>query len=168
MTKSTVTTERLREIIERRSPSLRWGEAEKVAAELLAVREAQPVKFALSTLDGRIQTNKESVFNSQQGAERVLSALSKALATKINLKIVPLYATPPAPALPDDTRRMDWLVAHHVEVRKPLLYGSEKFFTAQTLTDEEDDYHATSLREQIDAAMAAAPTPTKAVNHGND
>jgi len=63
--------------------------------------------------------------------------------------------------LPDDTRRMDWLVAHHVEVRKPLLYGSEKFFTAQTLTDEEDDYHATSLREQIDAAMAAAPTPTK-------
>ncbi|MFV8917581.1 hypothetical protein ABQ314_20925, partial [Serratia fonticola] len=64
--------------------------------------------------------------------------------------------------VPDDTRRMDWLVAHHVEVRKPLLYGSEKFFTAQTLTDEEDDYHATSLREQIDAAMAAAPTPTKA------
>ncbi|NYA42913.1 hypothetical protein HZI31_06285 [Serratia fonticola] len=64
--------------------------------------------------------------------------------------------------VPDDTRRMDWLVAHYVEVRKPLLYGSEKFFTAQTLTDEEDDYHATSLREQIDAAMAAAPTPTKA------
>ncbi|HHQ6553247.1 TPA: hypothetical protein ACSTJZ_003141 [Serratia fonticola] len=67
-----------------------------------------------------------------------------------------------APESLDDTRRMDWLVAHHVEVRKPLLYGSEKFFTAQTLTDREDDYHATSLREQIDAAMAAAPTPTKA------
>lgn len=65
-----------------------------------------------------------------------------------------------APESLDDTRRMDWLVAHHVEVRKPLLYGSEKFFTAQTMTDEEDDYHATSLREQIDAAMAAAPTPT--------
>ncbi|MER3009162.1 hypothetical protein ABTW51_09195 [Serratia nematodiphila] len=58
--------------------------------------------------------------------------------------------------LPDDTRRMDWLVAHHVTVRKPLRYGSEAMFTAQTITDEEDDYHATKLREQIDAAMLAA------------
>lgn len=72
-----------------------------------------------------------------------------------------------APESLDDTRRMDWLVAHHVEVRKPLLYGSEKFFTAQTLTDKEDDYHATSLREQIDAAMAA-PTPTNQGADGND
>ncbi|MGL9739672.1 hypothetical protein [Serratia sp. (in: enterobacteria)] len=58
--------------------------------------------------------------------------------------------------LPEDTRRMDWLVAHHVTVRKPLRYGSEAMFTAQTITDEEDDYHATKLREQIDAAMLAA------------
>jgi hypothetical protein len=29
------------------------------------------------------------------------------------------------------------------------------FFWSQTITDEEDDYHATKLREQIDAAMAA-------------
>ncbi|HEI9795035.1 TPA: hypothetical protein SLN52_003882 [Serratia marcescens] len=58
--------------------------------------------------------------------------------------------------LADDTRRMDWLVAHHVTVRKPLRYGSEAMFTAQTITDEEDDYHATKLREQIDAAMLAA------------
>lgn len=39
----TLTTERLREIAERISPSLRWGEAEQIAAELLANREAQPV-----------------------------------------------------------------------------------------------------------------------------
>ncbi|WP_211130684.1 hypothetical protein [Serratia surfactantfaciens] len=58
--------------------------------------------------------------------------------------------------LADDTRRMNWLVAHHVTVRKPLRYGSEAMFTAQTITDEEDDYHATKLREQIDAAMLAA------------
>ncbi|CAI1703164.1 Uncharacterised protein [Serratia fonticola] len=69
MTISTVTTERLREIIERRSPSLRWGEAEKVAAELLAVREAQsvPVQWGapktvrqliqqLQTLDPELET----------------------------------------------------------------------------------------------------------------
>lgn len=40
-----LTTERLREIAERRSPSLRWGEAEKIAAELLATRETQPVGY---------------------------------------------------------------------------------------------------------------------------
>ncbi|HIF6771860.1 TPA: hypothetical protein ACX37U_000614 [Serratia marcescens] len=65
--------------------------------------------------------------------------------------------------LQDDTQRMDWLVAHHVTVRKPLRYGSEAMFTAQTITDEEDDYHATKLREQIDAAMLAA-----APESGND
>ncbi|EKH6496348.1 MULTISPECIES: hypothetical protein [Enterobacterales] len=57
--------------------------------------------------------------------------------------------------LADDARRMNWLVAHHVAVRKPLRYGSEAMFTAQTITDEEDDHHATKLREQIDAAMKA-------------
>ncbi|CAI1869172.1 MULTISPECIES: hypothetical protein [Serratia] len=41
----TLTTERLREIAERRSPSLRWGEAEKIAAELLVNREAKPVGY---------------------------------------------------------------------------------------------------------------------------
>ncbi|MEL5392859.1 DUF551 domain-containing protein [Serratia nevei] len=41
----TLTTERLHEIVERRSPSLRWGEAEQIAAELLANREAQPLGF---------------------------------------------------------------------------------------------------------------------------
>ncbi|CAI0742051.1 hypothetical protein JOE25_004534 [Serratia sp. PL17] len=40
-----LTTERLREIAERRSPSLRWGEAEKIATELLATRETQPVGY---------------------------------------------------------------------------------------------------------------------------
>lgn len=47
-----LTTERLREIAERRSPSLRWGEAEKIAAELLATREAQPVAEVLSSRSG--------------------------------------------------------------------------------------------------------------------
>lgn len=37
----TISTERLKEITERRSPSLRWGEAEEIAVELLAAREAQ-------------------------------------------------------------------------------------------------------------------------------
>jgi|GEM_PF-4614638 len=52
-----------------------------------------------------------------------------------------------------DTRRMDWLVSKCVEVREPLRYGSAAIFHAQAITDEEDDHHATKLREQIDEAM---------------
>lgn len=55
-----LTTERLREIAERRSPSLRWGEAEKIAAELLDTREARPVVWGspktVGQLIGQLQT----------------------------------------------------------------------------------------------------------------
>ncbi|HGU6603445.1 TPA: hypothetical protein ACNAB9_004467 [Klebsiella pneumoniae] len=57
--------------------------------------------------------------------------------------------------IPDDVRRMDWLVSKTVDVREPMVYGSHSLFWSQTITDEEDDYHATKLREQIDAAMEA-------------
>ncbi|HFT8655625.1 TPA: hypothetical protein ACGSTA_001185 [Enterobacter cloacae] len=57
--------------------------------------------------------------------------------------------------IPDDARRMDWLVSKTVDVREPMVYGSHSLFWSQTITDEDDDYHATKLREQIDAAMAA-------------
>ncbi|WP_312427425.1 hypothetical protein [Serratia sp. (in: enterobacteria)] len=73
-----------------------------------------------------------------------------------------LLPRPPAPAVPDDTRRMDWLVAHHVAVRQPLFYGSHAMFTAQQVSDD-DEPHKTDLRERIDAAMLAA-----APEGGND
>lgn len=60
-----------------------------------------------------------------------------------------------SPVIPDDVRRMDWLVSKTVNVREPMVYGSHSLFCSQTITDEEDDYHGTKLREQIDAAMAA-------------
>lgn len=107
--------------------------------ELLAVREAQPVAWQQNWAGSNWQDCSKEMFD-------YLSAHPDPI-----VEIRALFTAPPA--VPDDTRRLDWLVAHHVEVRKPLLYGSEKFFTAQTLTDEEDDYHATSLREQIDEAM---------------
>ncbi|HFI4704849.1 TPA: hypothetical protein ACGQG6_004248 [Escherichia coli] len=59
------------------------------------------------------------------------------------------------PVTPDDVLRMDWLVSKTVDVREPMVYGSHSIFWSQTITDEDDDYHATKLREQIDAAMAA-------------
>lgn len=66
-----------------------------------------------------------------------------------------------SPVIPDDVRRMDWLVSKTVDVREPMVYGSHSLFWSQAITDEEDEYHATKLREQIDAAMeaeqAAAP-----------
>jgi hypothetical protein len=73
-----------------------------------------------------------------------------------------------SPVIPDDVRRMDWLVSKTVDVREPMVYGSHSLFWSQTITDEEDDYHATKLREQIDAAMAAeqAASPQQEVNRG--
>lgn len=72
-----------------------------------------------------------------------------------------------SPAIPDDVRRMDWLVSKTVDVREPMVYGSYSLFWSQTITDEEDDYHATKLREQIDAAMAAenAAAPQQECKH---
>ncbi|WP_051372415.1 hypothetical protein [Serratia fonticola] len=200
MTISTVTTEAIAGVADLKA-GYTLGHADvailkALAAELLAVREAQsvPVAWKQRFSGDHWQSCNKSMFD-------YLSENPDPI-----VEVREVYAAPPAPAVPDekpfstprilaaisdwsnddwsavfetfpsikdkistalseqvsnDTRRMDWLVAHHVEVRKPLLYGSEKFFTAQTMTDEEDDYHATSLREQIDAAMAAAPTPTK-------
>lgn len=54
-----------------------------------------------------------------------------------------------------DKRRMDWLVSKAVNVRNPMVYGSHSMFWSQAITDEEDDYYETKLREQIDEAMDA-------------
>lgn len=56
----------------------------------------------------------------------------------------------------DDTRRMDWLVSKTVDVREPLVYGSRSLFWSQTISDDLEEEHKTTLREQIDAAMLAA------------
>lgn len=70
-----------------------------------------------------------------------------------------LYTTPqPAHTERDDTRRMNWLVSQHVEVRTPMVYGSHARFVAQCDSDDCEEYH-TTLREQIDKAMLAAPKP---------
>lgn len=67
---------------------------------------------------------------------------------------VALAALTAQPVISDDTRRMDWLCAHCVEVRYPLMYGSREMFRAQQDSEEWDLPHHTTLREQVDAAMA--------------
>lgn len=52
-----------------------------------------------------------------------------------------------------DKKRMDWLCAHCVEVREPLMYGSNAMFHAQQDSEEWDLPHHTTLREQVDEAM---------------
>ncbi|WP_230858087.1 hypothetical protein [Enterobacter hormaechei] len=97
-----------------------------------------------------------------QGAENVKSrcTIQTAPALDSSPKIAESRCSN-SPVIQDDVRRMDWLVSKTVDVREPMFYGSHSLFWSQTITDEEDDYHATKLREQIDAAMeaeqAAAP-----------
>lgn len=134
-----------------------WAEntlVHQLAARLLAVREALPVKFALSTLDGHIQTNKESVFNSQQEAERVLAALSKALSTKINLKIVPLYTSPLAPAVPG--YKFDGLNIRAVAALREAI--RDQWLKSEEFADKVHWQNMHSIANEIMEAMAAAPT----------
>lgn len=53
----------------------------------------------------------------------------------------------------EDKIRMDWLVSKTVNVREPLVYGSRDLFWSQAVSEEWEEYHKTTLREQIDAAM---------------
>lgn len=71
--------------------------------------------------------------------------------------VVPYYLTAPQkPVVHPDTKRMDWLCAHCVEVRDPQMYGSHAMFHAQQDSEEWDLPHHTTLREQVDAAIEAA------------
>ena len=91
--------ERLREIAERRSPSLRWGEAEKIAAELLANREAQPVAVPeyLTYLKDPIISNvlADDDNSPMANAARILAREVKFWRSQ------PLFTAPPAPAYPE-------------------------------------------------------------------
>lgn len=67
-----------------------------------------------------------------------------------------LFTAPQKPVVHPDTKRMDWLCAHALEVRDPQMYGSHAMFHAQQDSEEWDLPHHTTLREQVDAAIEAA------------
>jgi len=113
-------------------------EATAMARALLAAHEQEPVAYMCDGDDGREYNGHNEFSCGGRG--------------------IPLYTHPaPVPAVPDDTRRMDWLVSKTVNVREPMVYGSHDLFWSQTISDDWDEEHKTTLREQIDAAMAAAP-----------
>ncbi|WP_334353995.1 hypothetical protein [Enterobacter hormaechei] len=119
----------------------------------IAVYTAPPVPVSVSgEVTGAIENLKQTLvdcnrYNYCSGAVKRLENACRAAMLQ--------GADGNSPVIPDDVRRMDWLVSKTVDVREPMVYGSHSLFWSQTITDEEDDYHATKLREQIDAAMAA-------------
>ena len=68
---------------------------------------------------------------------------------------MPVYDRPQKPVEHPDTKRMDWLCAHTVQVRDPVFYGSHAMFWSQCDSDDCEEHH-TKLREQVDAAIEAA------------
>ena len=66
-----------------------------------------------------------------------------------------LFTAPQNQVEHPDTRRMDWLCAHTVQVRDPMFYGSHAMFWSQCDSDDCEEHH-TKLREQVDAAIEAA------------
>lgn len=117
----------------------------RIAKELLALREAgkEPVAWRYRTTD--INGNPKPGWSFSE-TESLLGLYQ------------PLYAAPQLPAVPDDTKRMDWLCSKTVEVRDPMVYGSHHMFYSQCDSDDDEPHH-TRLRAQIDAAIAAAPKP---------
>ena len=63
-------------------------------------------------------------------------------------------AAPAAQGDAKDTERMNFLVMKIVDVRQELRYGSRLEFTSQAQYDD-DEFTGTTLRAQIDAAIAA-------------
>ena len=121
--------------------------AVEIIGALLAAHEQEPVAWQYRVSAG--QATGWSLWHEGKGEQYEKS---------YQVERRPLYTHPaPVPAVPDDTRRMDWLVSKTVNVRQPMVYGSHDLFWSQTISDDWEEEHKTTLREQIDAAMAAAP-----------
>lgn len=58
-----------------------------------------------------------------------------------------------------DTQRMDWLTQRNVQVREPLLFGSEPVFTAVAIEDDGESDLSSPLRRLVDERLN---TPSKA------
>lgn len=66
-----------------------------------------------------------------------------------------LFLHPQAPPKADavDAERMDWLERHAVEVRMPMLHGSQAMFHAQAINEDHEEYR-NDLRNQIDSSRS--------------
>ncbi|WP_369788518.1 hypothetical protein [Rouxiella sp. WC2420] len=94
-----ISDERLIEIMERRSPSLRWGEAENIAKELLARRaaEVKPVKFPKDMqMSDAVKTNISSDFMDGYNVRGVMDRKAVEAAGISVLSADPVAEFPPA------------------------------------------------------------------------
>ncbi|MGO4744034.1 hypothetical protein [Serratia quinivorans] len=128
----TLTTERLREIAERRSPSLRWGEAEQIAAELLANREAQPVAWV--TMQPEFCDDERTAITNKIEADKYSLTC---------YDLTPLYTAPPAPAVEaelDYSRRRIAELEDMIDT--PPAVVNPAFTGAPAVPDERDAFDA--------------------------
>lgn len=102
-----VLTERLKEIIERRSPSLRWGEAKAIAAELLAAREAQSVPIAF--------THRCEISNMQATGLYLRAWPADRRLNESEGYTIPLFTATPVPAVVDFKALAETLVDNLVD-----------------------------------------------------
>lgn len=137
-----LTYDRLKEISAADDGFLGRGEGKAMADELIALRESlkgDQVPVALvderQGSGGFCLTQHGRRLNLPHGTE--------------------LFTVPHKPVEHPDTKRMDWLCSHVVEVREPLFYGSHSMFWSQCDSDDCEEHH-TRLREQVDAAIEAA------------
>lgn len=173
MTISTVTNEQLRERIEiyaREQADGKTPEKREIAAfyaavftELLAVREAQSVPALPANVIGRPATPDDSPYPAtisggcllaQAWADgyNVRNAVTAAPAVPAGFKLVPVESNDAW------AERYCELTNKHPDGGLTTYIGDG----AVTITFREKS------KREIDAMLAAAPTPTKAVNNGND
>ncbi|EOE6915511.1 hypothetical protein ACKS9G_001962 [Cronobacter turicensis] len=76
-------------------------------------------------------------------------------------RVIKLYAEPPAPVVPDDTKRLDWLDAQNKRLNEYYgTYYGWKFdanFQRNAMMLNDSNYPVMTVRQAIDEAMLAAP-----------
>lgn len=136
----------------------RWEAAAESDPNMRYMVELMEVALAALTAQPRYQIQKKPSY----GRESVWIDVASREEAETNVlhgyRWRMVYDCPALPVslaelVPDDTKRMDWLVSKAVNVREPLPYGSHNIFWSQQTSDDCDENYATDLREQIDSAM---------------
>jgi len=115
--------------------------------------------FGSDDIDGDCVDLRFEIDGEDTGCDVSITEYALRSAKAIRSVLSGAHISRPAPAVslaelvPDDTKRMDWLVSKAVNVREPLPYGSHNIFWSQQTSDDCDENYATDLREQIDSAM---------------
>ncbi|MBB6116056.1 hypothetical protein F4826_002980 [Rahnella inusitata] len=125
--------------------------ADKLAAHIEALKGEQvPVAYCQTTRDKIKHVAMQALSHALKNKQLEMADIHA-----LTMMLMPLFTAPQKPVEHPDTKRMDWLCAHTVQVRDPMFYGSHAMFWSQWDSDDCEEHH-TKLREQVDAAIEAA------------